>query len=78
MGDLLKEIPLSEKRASSAKGTCSIPEDITKKQSHYAQTLSDHKEEIEEVIREGKGPWAREKNTVRIPWGISLNKHHEL
>lgn len=28
--------------------------DISKKQFHYAQTLAEHKEEIEEVIQEAK------------------------
>ena len=52
LGELLKEVPLTDKRASSAKGTCSLPEGISKKQSHYAQTLADNIDTIEEVILE--------------------------
>jgi len=38
MGEILAAIP--NKEASSAKGTRSLPPDITKKQSHPAQILS--------------------------------------
>lgn len=34
--------------------TCTVSEGITKKQSHYAQTLADNIDTIEEVIKEAK------------------------
>ena len=39
LGEMLAEMPLSDKRASSSKGTCSLPPIINTKQSHYAQTF---------------------------------------
>ena len=44
LGEMLAGIPLSERRASSAKGTCTLPPGITKKESHYAQTIAKHPE----------------------------------
>lgn len=41
LGELLKGIHPQ----SSQQGRCSLPEGITHKQSHYAQTLADHPEE---------------------------------
>jgi len=32
----------------------SLPDGITHKQSHYAQTLADHPQEIDEVIKEAR------------------------
>jgi hypothetical protein len=49
LGELLKPIC-----ASPAGRTKVLPEGITKKQSHYAQTLADHPDIIEEVIIEAK------------------------
>jgi len=37
LGELLSQTPISEVRASSAKGTCTLPKNINKKESHYAQ-----------------------------------------
>jgi len=52
LGEILKAIP--GKQASSAKGTRSLPEGITKKQSHIAQTLAKNEDIINEVIEEAK------------------------
>ena len=54
LGELLKEIKPKRDKESSTQRTSlpSLPDGITKKQSHFAQTLADHKEEIEEVIAE--------------------------
>ena len=49
IGELLSVVPLSEKRSSSSKGTCTLPQGITKKQSHYFQTLAENKDVIEQV-----------------------------
>jgi len=52
LGDLLKAIP--DKAASSARGTRSLPEGITKKQSYEAQLLSDHADIVELTIVEAE------------------------
>ena len=52
LGDLLKAIP--NKEASSARGTRSLPEGITKKQSHEAQLFSDHADIVELTIGEAE------------------------
>ncbi len=52
LGGMLSEKPLAERRASSARGTCTLPPDIDKKQSHYAQTLARNPEVVEEVKAE--------------------------
>jgi hypothetical protein len=59
LGELLKEIPPKPIADGSGKGTFggreqSLPEGITKKQSHYAQELAEHPEVIESVIQEAK------------------------
>ncbi|MBE0426374.1 MAG: hypothetical protein IBX72_06980 [Nitrospirae bacterium] len=54
LGELLKKIPDFH---SSGRGTMKrkdLPEGITKKQSHEAQTLVDHPEKIKETIQEAK------------------------
>jgi len=49
LGELL--VPkLSEMRASSAKGTCSLPVGVTKKESHYAQEIHRNPEIVHNVI----------------------------
>ena len=47
MGELIKNIP--NKKASSGAGTRSLPNSITKKQSHHFQTLAENKDIIEQV-----------------------------
>jgi hypothetical protein len=54
-GELLKENDISEKRASSSRGTCTLPEGINKKQSHTWQRIADIPEEkFEEHILDTK------------------------
>ena len=52
LGELLKGIP--NKKASSGGGTRSLPKDITKKQSHYAQQVYENKDLIEETLKEAE------------------------
>lgn len=52
LGELLKAIP--DKKASSGRGTRSLPQNISKKDSHYAQTLADNRGIVEEVKKEAK------------------------
>ena len=47
IGETIKSIP--DKKASSGGGTRSLPEGITKKQSHFFQTLADNKDLVEKV-----------------------------
>lgn len=58
LGELLKGIDKSDSRLrGSTKGTTvkpTLPEGITKKQSHEAQQLADNPEEIREVIQEAR------------------------
>jgi hypothetical protein len=56
LGELLKEIEPKRDKQSSTQRTSlsSLPNGITHKQSHFAQTLADHKDVIEEVIQEAK------------------------
>jgi hypothetical protein len=42
MGEILEAIP--DKKASSGEGTRSLPTNVTKKQSHQAQTIAKNKE----------------------------------
>ena len=53
LGEMLDAIP--NKAASSAKGTRSLPPNIDKRQSHYAQQLSKHPEIVEEVKQKARG-----------------------
>ena len=50
MGIILEAIP--DKKASSGEGTRSLPEGITKKDSHYAQKLARNENFIAEVVEE--------------------------
>jgi hypothetical protein len=57
LGELLSQIPRKPIADSSSKGRIggserSLPEGITYKQSHYAQQLAEHKDLIEETIKE--------------------------
>lgn len=52
MGEILEAIP--DKEASSAKGTRTLPDNVTKKQSHQAQTLSQHRDIVEKVKAEAR------------------------
>jgi len=54
MGELLENIPLKRNKEGSTKGTSlpSLPPNITRKQSHYAQALSKNIDVIEDVIKE--------------------------
>lgn len=52
MGEILEAIP--GKFTSSQAGTRSLPPDITKKQSHQAQTLSKNKDIVEQVKAEAR------------------------
>lgn len=56
LGQLLKEMTEGKpKHHPSVSGSVvSLPEGITHKQSHFAQTLASHPEEIEEAIREAR------------------------
>jgi len=54
LGGMLKDIPLSKKRSSSSKGTCSLPKGIDKKTSHKAQLLADNQDVIKEVVSQAK------------------------
>lgn len=60
LGSML-EPDLSKRRASSAKGTCTLPPAITKKQSHYAQELSRNEDSIARVVAK-----AREQDEVPV------------
>src|SRR5512135_1110643 len=40
LGELLASMPLAEKRASAARGTCTLPEGITKKRSREARLFA--------------------------------------
>ena len=55
LGEILQDIPLSEKRASSAKELVSLPDNITKKQSHQAQTLAQNQEIVEQAKETARG-----------------------
>lgn len=63
LGEMLKNIPLKRSKEGSSKGTSlhSLPPNITKKESHFAQKLNKNKEVIAEVIAE-----AREKGEVPL------------
>ncbi|MBA7500353.1 MAG: hypothetical protein GH144_01220 [Clostridia bacterium] len=52
LGRVLSQTSISEKRASSAKGTCSLPGDITKKESHIAQSIAKNQEVVNEQEKE--------------------------
>ena len=55
MGELIK--PITQNYQSSGRGTLKqppLPDGISRKQSHYAQTLADNIDTIEEVIEEAK------------------------
>ena len=52
LGEILEAIP--DKKASSGAGTRSLPSDITKKVSHQAQVLSQHRDVIERVKAEAR------------------------
>ncbi len=52
LGELLSVPTKGEKAASSARGTRSLPENITKKQSFYAQQLAANPKAIEETIED--------------------------
>jgi len=78
LGELLGKINLSEKRASSAKGTCSLPPGINKKQSHYAQELSGHKEIIEEIILQREAKEEIPKRTDVLNLIKKLKREQEL
>ncbi|MQY58200.1 MAG: hypothetical protein GH144_01135 [Clostridia bacterium] len=54
LGKVLSQTSISEKRASSAKGTCSLPGDITKKESHIAQLIANNPGVVIEVIERAK------------------------
>jgi hypothetical protein len=67
LGELLATEPLPDKRASSAKGTCSLPRGVTKKVSHQAQTLSDHRDIVAQVA-------AKARETGSIPMANEIYK----
>jgi len=56
MGELLKGIPIKRDKQSSTQRTSlpSLPEGITHKQSYFAQQLAEHKDLIEETIKEAE------------------------
>jgi N6-adenosine-specific RNA methylase IME4 len=64
LGMMLAAMPLSEKRASSARELATLPPTITKKESHQAQTLARHPEVVEMVklqaVVKGQLPTAQE------------------
>ncbi|MCK5613894.1 hypothetical protein KAR91_69165 [Candidatus Pacearchaeota archaeon] len=70
MGDILEAIP--EKKASSGRGTRSLPDGIDKKQSHYAQALSRNEDKIAEVVAN-----ARETGEVPVRQHVlkAINVH---
>jgi len=74
LGELL--VPkLSEMRASSAKGTCSLPVGVTKKESHYAQEIHRNPEIVHNVIAK-----AIDKNDIATRHEVLKaikNKKHE-
>lgn len=72
MGDLLSATPLPDKRSSSSKGTCSLPDGIDKKQSHHAQTLSRNMDKIADVVAN-----AREAGEVPVRQHVlkAINVH---
>lgn len=47
LGEMLADIP--NKKASSGKGTRSLPESITKKESHYSQTIAKNPDVVEKI-----------------------------
>ena len=53
LGELIKEIP--GKKASSGRGTRSLPDGITKKLSHQAQQANENEEVAEQLIAEADG-----------------------
>jgi N6-adenosine-specific RNA methylase IME4 len=59
LGEVLEKIP--DKKASSGGGTRSLPPTITKKQSHYAQELSQNEDAIARVVAK-----AREQGEVPV------------
>lgn len=54
LGEILEAIPLAEKRASSARELVSLPDGVSKKQSHQAQTLSKNREIVEQAKAEAR------------------------
>ena len=56
-GELLDELPPKRAKGSSSQGTSlpSLPANITKKESHQAQTLARHPTVVEMVNYEGRG-----------------------
>jgi N6-adenosine-specific RNA methylase IME4 len=57
LGELLEQIPISEIRASSARGTCSLPIGINKKESHYAQEIYRNPQIVDQI-------WNDKKNDI--------------
>ena len=52
MGELLKSIPMHDKKAGAGAHTCSLPEGVNKRQSHEFQVLADNKDIVEQVKKE--------------------------
>jgi len=67
MGEVLAAEPLPDKRASSAKGTCSLPRGVSKKVSHQAQTLAGHRDVVAQVS-------AKARETGSIPMASKIYK----
>jgi len=63
LGKMLKSIP--DKKASSGGGTCSLPNGITKKQSHEAQTIANNPEIVQKVKEE-----AKERGFIATPQSV--------
>jgi len=65
LGKLLAVTPLSEKRSSSSRGTCSLPEGITKKHSHRAQTIAANPEIVAQAKKK-----ARKRKEIVTVWEV--------
>ena len=55
MGEILKNIPIGKRRHTSKGGTIpTLPEGITRKQSHYAQQIAQNPDLVEKTIAEAE------------------------